>query len=251
MDEQNHNTAFSQQLALLLDTIFVTHQTLAFTILTSEDLDVSIVIYSPAAKNRLKTVTSARVIHLDEEYLRKNEEKVLQRIASLYSKGQTIYARETVIARVDKRISMQFLEEHHLNTAFPGKYRYGLFYRGDLVSLAVFSGGRKMKDKPTNYRSFELIRFCHKSGLRVVGGLSRLIRAFAKDFTPGDIMTYVDNDWSQDSSLKTIGFLPTGTLPPQALHFQNISQQTATSTLPIKGEYSKYNSGSTKLVLTL
>lgn len=54
MDEQNHNTAFSQQLALLLDTIFVTHQTLAFTILTSEDLDVSIVIYSPAAKKSFK-----------------------------------------------------------------------------------------------------------------------------------------------------------------------------------------------------
>lgn len=251
MDEQNHNAAFSQQLGRLLDTRFVTHQTLAFTILTAEDLDVSIVIYGPAAKNRLKTVTTARVIHLDEEYVRENEKKVLQRIASLYNKGRTIYARETVIARVDKRISMQFLEEHHLNAVSPGKYRYGLFYRGDLVSLAVFSGGRKMKDKPIDYRSFELIRFCHKSGLRVVGGLSRLIRAFAKDFTPGDIMTYVDNDWSQDSSLKTIGFIPTGTLAPQVVRFQNISPENASSPLPLKGEYSKYNSGSTKLVLTL
>ncbi|ULT28536.1 hypothetical protein KUH03_19615 [Sphingobacterium sp. E70] len=91
-------------------------------------------------------------------------------------------------------MSQRFLVEHHLQTALPGKYRYGLYEQGELVSIAVFSGGRRMNDKNEEYRSFELLRFCNKSGYNVIGGLSKLITAFAKDFHPGDIMTYTDRD---------------------------------------------------------
>ncbi len=151
-------------------------------------------------------IDSKRRIIISEQQLGLQLPKIKNRIKALSGKAVKIYARETVLARIDKKQALAFQEEHHLQIVLPGKYRYGLFYQGELVSVAVFSGGRKMRDYAEEYRSFELLRFCHKSDHIVIGGLSKLIKAFKKDFNPDDIMTYVDMDWAQDSSLKAIGF---------------------------------------------
>ncbi|MGE8243711.1 MAG: hypothetical protein ACN6PD_13590 [Sphingobacterium sp.] len=145
-------------------------------------------------------------IHIDEDQLAQKFDLIVQRIVAKSKNNRRIYARKTVVARIDKKVTQQFLVEHHLQSALPGKYRYGLYDQGELVSIAVFSGGRRMNDKSEEYRSFELLRFCNKSGYNVIGGLSKLIKAFSKDFHPGDIMTYTDRDWSQHSSLEKIGF---------------------------------------------
>lgn len=151
-------------------------------------------------------IDSKRKIIIYEQQLDLQYQKIKNRIKALSGKAIKIYARETVLARIDKKQAMSFQEEHHLQIALPGKYRYGLYYHGELVSVAVFSGGRKMHDKAEDHRSFELLRFCHKSDHIVIGGLSKLIKGFKKDFNPNDIMTYVDMNWAQDSSLKAIGF---------------------------------------------
>lgn len=151
--------------------------------------------------------TSDPSIHIDQDQLEQKFSLVIQRIVAKIKNNRRIFARHTVVARIDKKVSMQFLVEHHLQVAIPGKYRYGLYEQGELVSIAVFSGGRRMNDSPESYRSFELLRFCNKSGYNVIGGLSKLIKAFCADFSPGDIMTFTDRDWSQDSSLEKIGFV--------------------------------------------
>src|SRR5690606_12768987 len=121
-------------------------------------------------------------------------------------RGQVIHGRQTVVARIDKGIALAFLAENHLQVAIPGKYRYGLLDEGELVSVAIFSGGRRMREQAPNYRSFELIRFCHKAGYRVVGGLSKLLKAFIQDFHPNDSMTYAERDRAQVSTRRTFGF---------------------------------------------
>lgn len=151
-------------------------------------------------------VGERRRISINEGQLNYEFEKIKNRLKVLSGKAKKIYARQTVLARIDKSQAMEFQQEHHLQVAMPGKYRYGLYLKGELVSIAIFSGGRKMRNQKDDYRSFELIRFCHKSDYLVIGGISKLIKGFIDDFHPGDIMTYVDKDWSQDSSLKTIGF---------------------------------------------
>src|SRR5690606_24883682 len=87
----------------------------------------------------------------------------------------------------------------------------------ELVSIAIFGGARLMREKGRHYRSFELLRFCHKSDSLVIGGLSKLLKRFIQDFDPDDIMTYVDRDWSQHSSLLKLGFQEEGTIPGAAL----------------------------------
>ena len=159
-----------------------------------------------AAYPNIEETNQKRKISISQEQLVQQFVKIRNRLKVLSGKAQKIYARETVLARIDKKQTLEFQEEHHLQIALPGKYRYGLYYKGELVSIAIFSGGRKMHEKPLDYRSFELLRFCQKSDHLVIGGLSKLLKAFIKDFNANDIMTYVDLDWSQDSSLKKLGF---------------------------------------------
>ncbi|WP_164109960.1 MULTISPECIES: hypothetical protein [Sphingobacterium] len=209
-----------------------------------------IILYLPGTF-RMETDQAVLHIHIDYDQLMSAGVKIINRLRGLQGFGQRIYGRTTVVARIDKGVSMAFQEEHHLQGALPGKYRYGLFHQGELVSVAVFSGGRIIHALGTNYRSFELIRFCHKGDTLVVGGLSKLVKAFVGNFNPQDIMTYADKDWAQeDSSLATIGFKVVADLPPQRFA---IIRGRRFITIP-EGETADYfveNKGSLKLKLIL
>jgi hypothetical protein len=85
-------------------------------------------------------------------------------------------------------------------------YYYGLFDTGELVAVSSFSKGRKMNRLSDSMRSFELVRFCCKEGISVSGGLSKLMSSFIHDKQPGDIMTYVDKQFSNGKSYYACGF---------------------------------------------
>lgn len=176
-----------------------------FIQIESSELTKKIFLYPN--ERRLRFLSADSGVHIDEDQLEQKFDLIVQRIVAQSINNRRIYARKTIVARLDKKVSQQFLLEHHLQIPILGKYRYGLYEQGELVSIAIFSGGRRMNDKDDAYRSFELLRFCNKSGYNVIGGLSKLIKAFVKDFSPGDIMTYTDRDWNQDSSLEKIGFI--------------------------------------------
>lgn len=200
--------------------------------------------------SRQENNANLATIHIDIDQVCNDSSKLIKRIRGLHGLGERVYARQTVVARVDKKIALSFLEEHHLNMAFPGKYRYGLYLKGELVSVAVFSGGRHLRDFGDEYRSFELIRFCHKGDLLVVGGLSKLISAFVKDFNPQDIMTYADLDWTQESSLEAVGFAVTAKTEPQEFYIVNGERKSRLSEHDI-AYYTIQNKGSLKLKLIL
>ncbi|NQD70605.1 hypothetical protein HP439_07730 [Sphingobacterium shayense] len=227
-------------------------------ILSSKDPAFTIILYYPDKLVERLENHASKTFHIDIDQLISASEKIVPRLLSLFGKGDIIYARRTVVARIDKKVAIDFQKEHHLQAPLAGKYRYGLFFNGDIVSIAVFSGGRHMRDRQTDYRSFELLRFCHKSGLRVVGGLSKLMSAFIKDFKPNDIMTYVDRDWANESTLVTVGFSARTQTPPQQFWIadgnrHHVKNQTALEELKkiLPHGYLIHNSGSSKLILEL
>lgn len=226
-------------------------------ILHAETPPFVLVIYLAENTGRINT-GDIRTFHIDQDQILKDPHKILARLHALLGKGQVVYARQTVVARIDKRVALAFLEENHLQISVPGKYRYGLFHEGELVSAAIFSGGRRMRERASNYRSFELIRFCHKTGYRVIGGLSKLLKSFIEDFNPNDIMTYVDRDWAQVSNLHTLGFREKGHTAPQVFWIVDRERyyiEGAEQLLELKQTYPmgylSHNNGSTKLVLPL
>lgn len=204
-----------------------------------------IYIYGPHTQRR-EAHPQLQTIHIDIDLLVSSKQKVINRIQGMLGLGERIAARDTVAARIDKRVALEFQEEHHLQVALPGKYRYGLFYQGDLVSIAVFSGGRRMHNTEDSYRSFELLRFCHKGSLNVIGGISKLIDKFVAEFHPSDIMTYADLDWCQQSSLEKIGFSTVGIKEPQSFRIKSGIRHYTDPTDSEDG-YLVSNSGSLKL----
>ncbi|WP_134089485.1 hypothetical protein [Olivibacter sp. XZL3] len=166
-------------------------------------------------KHREEPLAGIRQIHLDEDLFLSKNKVIMARLRAALGLAKRVYARDTVLTRINKEEALRFQEEHHLQVPLPGKYRYGLWHEGTLTAVAVFSGGRKMRATASDYRSFELLRFCNRSGYLVVGGLSKLLKGFAREFTPGDIMTYVDKDWSSGENYEKLGFQSEGISPPQ------------------------------------
>ncbi|MEC3878044.1 hypothetical protein [Parapedobacter sp. 10938] len=230
-------------------------------LLYSDEERLCIVYYAVEAEKRVPMTCIGRCIHIDEDLWATRSQLLLNRIAALMGHAQRVYARNTVVARVEKRVALSFLQEHHLQVALPGKYRYGLYHDGELVAVAVFSGGRRMAEKPTDYRSYELLRFCHKQGVHVVGGFSKLLDGFRRDFNPDDIMTYADKDWSDGSRYRKLGFTEVGETAPQLFWvdmrtMQRYYERTLPSEVaamlpderPTAGYVAVHNSGSIKLV---
>lgn len=248
---------FIDELVSKLDLPFAREDNKSYIKINFHSINLIVLIYLEAPATRF-SLPNSKTIHIDIDQLLSSSTKIIKRLYSLLGKGEVIFARETIVARIDKKASLDFQKEHHLQVALPGKYRYGLYLNGELMSIAIFSGGRRMNEMPVDYRSYELLRFCHKAGYRVVGGLSKLIKSFQRDFKPGDIMTYVDKDWSQDSNLQTLGFIERGEIEPQSFWVSNTTRIHILSTEHLAKLQSEYphgyitkNSGSKKLVITL
>lgn len=259
------NSRFYQFLSALQNKLKLEFDLKALTetacLLYSEEERIRLVYYLCGAGHRIPIAGNSRCIHIDEDLWVTHSNLLLNRIAALAGQAQRMHARDTVLVRIEKRIAVAFLQEHHLQGTLPGKFRYGLYHDGDLVAVAVFSGGRRMAERPIDYRSFELLRFCHKQRIHVVGGFSKLLEGFQRDFIPGDIMTYADKDWSDGRTYRQLGFRTVSETEPQMFWVdKHTMQRYYESTLPPEirekpihertgaGYISVYNSGSIKLV---
>lgn len=195
-------------------------------------------------------------VHLDEDLWLSKSDLVVNRVLNRLGQVERLYARTGVVARIDKNTTLSFLEEHHLHKPIPGKYRYGLFIDGELMTIGVFSGARLMRHTE-GYRSFECIRFCTKQGYLVIGGLSKLLKTFSHDFRPSDVMTYVDCDWSDGRVYEKLGFERVSYTKPQYYLIDRESHQriaykpepAGTMEIPKNGNlYLLANSGSMKMI---
>ncbi|MGB0522907.1 MAG: hypothetical protein ACPGJS_08095 [Flammeovirgaceae bacterium] len=207
-----------------------------------------------------------QLIHLWEDVWLHKKDIVHSRISSLLGKSQKVYARKTRVQRIDQVLLHQFLEANHLEGATKAKFKYGLFEGNQLLAVASFAAMRTMNQKGANYRSGELIRFCNKSGMTVVGGFSKLLHAFIQDRHPNDIMTYVNRDWANGNSYLKLGFKLESLTPPlplwlhpkegkryleakllKKLNHQPDPHQTIPEFLHSKGFINVYTSGNLKL----
>lgn len=192
------------------------------------------------------------LIHIDEDVWHLKSVLLLNRLATLYGQAEKSNARQTVVARIDKKVAMEFQEEHHLQGALPGKYRYGLFKDGDLLAVAVFSGLRNMRHTE-NYRSIELLHFCQKGQHLVMGGLSKILSTMIRDFSPNDIMTYIDRDWSEGDKFESLGFERKGITDPHCFKvnrntFERSLYRSIDEPPEEKDHYFVRNLGSVKMV---
>ena len=202
--------------------------------------------------NDNNTTNNHLTIPLD--YIINQPEKTASILLSKLNLNKTIFARNCSIKKLDKTSSTDFFNQWHFFNSAKSAHNYGLFYNNELIGAAAFSKGRKMNRLQTGLLSFELIRFCCKSGITVSGGLSKLMAHFCEEKKAGDVMTYIDKQFSDGSSFIKAGFVKHSEKAP--LHFI-INKKTFERTLIRENEpfdknmfYDAKNSGNIKLIYT-
>jgi hypothetical protein len=187
---------------------------------------------------------------------------VLSIISSKIGQNKRVFARNCEVKKVTKQEAEIFLNQNHLLGFKTAYFKYALYNQQELIAIATFSKGRKMKRLEANKRSFELISFCCRKNVSVTGGLSKLIKAFVTDLQPGDIMTYIDKDWSDGSAYLKLGFKIHSETEPQTFvfdktNFEKYQLEKLPENIFIALQSSKQNfgivknSGNLKLVYTL
>ena len=143
-----------------------------------------------------------------------------------------IYARNCEVRKIDKQTVAEFLAANHSYGDAACRYRYGLFLKrhtghnlhsgtlspGTLVAVATFSNARKWIKGDKEIRSYEWTRFASLPGLRISGGMGKMLKHFIEDIQPDDIMTYADLEWSEGSVYEQLGFTLEGQKDPVMFH---------------------------------
>jgi hypothetical protein len=167
--------------------------------------------------------------HFGIDYFLFHEAALKSRLASIFNKTKTIFARNCMAKRLNKETTAEFFNQNHLSGYANATLKFGLFYKEKLVAAITFAQGRNINRDEKKLRSYELIGFCQASGFTVTGGLSKLINAFVNERNPEHIATTVDLDWATGRGLATIGFTQTNILPPLAF---GVDWQTGARSFP-------------------
>ena len=139
---------------------------------------------------------------------------IRNRLLANFGLGARIFARRCRIEKINAVEAKEFLEVNHLIGDAKSLFRYGLFYKEELVSVATFSASRPMEREGRIVRSYEWVRYANKGSLRVVGGMGKLLDHFVVTERPEEIMSYADIDWSDGDVYRKLGFVQIGETPP-------------------------------------
>lgn len=148
-----------------------------------------------------------RLIHIFEDEWIHKKDIVKSRLKSIFGiVNNKIYARKCTIKDVSFNESKTFLEENHIQGNCVSRYRYGLYYNNELVSLMTFGENRKKLGSKSEEEHYELLRFCNKLNTLVIGGASKLLNYFIKTHKPKEIISYCDKRWSVGNMYEKLGF---------------------------------------------
>lgn len=152
-----------------------------------------------------------------------NQKKEIVQSMIKNSLGQNefkIYARKCDIREVSNSEANSFLNENHIQGQCIAKYRYGLYHNDILVSLMTFGAPRKNMNGENKDGHYEMIRFCNKLNINVVGGASKLFSYFIKTIAPREVISYCDRRFYLGNIYNLMGFKLTHISAPS--YFYNI-----------------------------
>lgn len=114
--------------------------------------------------------------------------------------SERIFARKCEIREITGMELSRFLNANHLSGALNSSVRLGLFYNDSLVSVMGFCKSRFLKTF-----EWEMTRFANKLDISVIGGTSKLLSYFIRNYSPKSIMTYTDKRFGKNNVYEKIG----------------------------------------------
>ena len=211
--------------------------------------------------------------HIWEDDWINNRDLCESMIRNVIGKSNRIYARKCKIQNISNKEYKEFCENNHLQGYGIAGIRLGLFYNEILVSVFGISKSRSIISKKSLDGHYELIRFCTLMNNTIIGGASKLLKYFIKNYNPNKIDSYCDVSISPDtkkSVYQKIGFELEKTTDPgfywivenKRIHRLNFMKHklvsegedpnlTANEIMYNKGYYKIWDCGNRKYSITL
>jgi hypothetical protein len=141
------------------------------------------------------------------------KEIVKSKLASILGKSdKKVFARKCTVDNVPRKDAISFYEKNHIQGGLRKTgISIGLYYDGTLVAVGSF-----VKRTETEC---ELVRFA--SSIRVVAGLSKIVKYLEKTSTYGSIVSFADRRWSNGAMYNSCGFVQVSEVPPMQTYVKN------------------------------
>ncbi|MHC1689878.1 MAG: hypothetical protein AB9833_03495 [Bacteroidales bacterium] len=176
-----------------------------------------------AAETELSLIGYKHITLYEDEWRTKNE-LIVSRLLVNLGKSRTIFARNCEVKIVDSHTAKTFLNCNHLLGHTSASYYYALYEvkgtksspvnSNEPVAVAAFSSPRPMNRDGEVISSYEWVRYASRRGVRVAGGMGKLLNCFVNEQSPQEIMSYADRDWSEGDVYKKLGFKFAGYTQP-------------------------------------
>ncbi len=133
-----------------------------------------------------------------------------------------IFARKCDVREVfDNKMVREFLTKNHIQGFIGSKYKIGLFFKEELVSLMTFGNLRRSLGQKSKDESYELLRFCNKLDTNAIGGASRIFKYFLNNYPSKEIISYSDLSRSNGDMYLKLGFKLSHTSRPNYYYVVN------------------------------
>lgn len=142
-----------------------------------------------------------KLVHIWEDEWKFKQDKCKSLICTALGLNKKIYARKLRVQRVAPKFLKEFLEGNHLQGYANAEIAYALLRDGEVMGCMTFS-----KARYTNKFQYEIIRECYAEGYSVIGGSSKLFKAFLKEIQPVSVITYVDFSKFRGEHYTNLGF---------------------------------------------
>ena len=188
------------------------------------------------AQARALAPLAGRATFVAEDRWRADGDAVRARLLAHAGLFRQVYARNCAVRRIERAAAARFLSQTHSYGDALSRFRYGLFVErvtgekngipsappvipseakesvsapilpGDLVAVATFSKARNRTVEGHRIRTHEWVRYASLPGIRVEGGMGKLLDAFVSELHPEHVTTFADLEWSDGRAYRELGF---------------------------------------------
>lgn len=194
-DTLNKKTNLVKEVMSFCNDIGVKTQLISKTIIFVCDVNMYIVIkqFDNIFENKpVPKFDKKELCIFESEWLNPKTQDIWKSILKCkFNRSEKIYARRCEIKEIKSKDAMVFLDQHHLQGKCGAKKHLGLYHQNELV--CILSIGESRYNKKFKY---EIVRFCNKKYLTVLGGFSKLLKEFRRN-NEGSIITYADKRFSE------------------------------------------------------